>query len=363
MTTQATPAGVYPTGTAGIARKWDQHAWASEIIPDANAQALPAWHRRPLAVFGHRLFWLWFGCWVVGVALAFVYVKTHSPIVLQAAAVVAPAGTLWAVLLFLRRRLLLVEAISLRAWIGWGLVAGVVASLLAPVIEGSWERLIGADTIDWRVLIIAGPVEEACKILVPVILYLFGRYRDPRAGIALALASGMIFGWFEGWGYISHAVEIAQDASGYVHHPQVVPHGGVSGDSAVVAMAIQRPLVELMHPLLATFIAAWAWRAGWVRHRFWPVLIGAWLIAAAIHSANDVSTAMGALVIGGFLIQIFEYFVVTRPAARGSTPPDALALNPPRWRPRIPPRGQRLPTPAAAVGQLPQPESPAAAPQ
>lgn len=359
MTTQATPAGVYPTGTAGFARQWDQHAWASEIIPDPNAPGLPKWHRRPWAVFGHRLFWLWLGCWIAGLALAIIYGKTHSSVVLQVAAVVAPAGTLWALLLFFRRRLLLFEAISVRAWIGWGLVAGVVGTVLAPLVEVQWEHLVAGNPDDWKVLIIAGPVEEGCKILVPVILYLFGRYRDPRAGIALALASGLIFGWFEGWGYITHAVEITQEAAGYVNHPHVVTNGSVDADTAVVMMAAQRPLVELMHPLLATFVAAMAWRAGWVRHRFWPMLIGAWLIAAVIHSANDVSTALGALAVVGFLIQIFEYFLATRPAARESTPPDALTSNPPRWRPRIPPHGQRLPT-LAAVGIQPTPPPPPA---
>lgn len=345
MTTQATPPGIYPTGTAGVVRQWDQHAWSAEIIADPNAPGLPKWHRRPWAVFGHRLFWLWFGCWIAGVALAVVYVNTHSTIALQAAAVIAPAGTLWALLLFFRRRLLLFEAISVRAWIGWGLPAGLVAMALALLLETQWERAVGGPGSSWKVLIIAGPVEEGCKILVPVLLYVFGRYRDPRAGIALALASGMVFGWFEGWEYISQAVELAKsEGAGYVNHPHAPTSG--SADSAVITMAIQRPFVELLHPLLATFIAALAWRAGWVRHRFWPVLIGAWLIAAAIHSANDVSAAFGLLAVVGIVIQIFEYFVVTRPAARGSVPPDALALNPPRWRPRIPPRGQRLPVTA-----------------
>ena len=38
-----------------------------------------------------------------------------------------------------------------------------------------------------------GPVEEGTKLLVPVALYLIGRYRNPRAGVAVGLAAGFGF--------------------------------------------------------------------------------------------------------------------------------------------------------------------------
>lgn len=345
-------AGTYPTGTAGVARKWDGHAWMIGLVGDPSAPPLSRWHRRPFAVLGHRLFWLWFGCWLVGIALALIYSATGSAVALQAAAVIAPAGTLWALLLFSRRRLHLSQAISPGAWIGWGLLAGVVASPLAVLLEVNWERLVGAPDSSWKTLVIAGPVEEACKLLIPVVLYLFGAYRDPRAGIALALASGLMFGWFEGWMYISRAPELAQQAAQtYMHQSQSGTLPISAGNEALV-MVIQRPFVELMHPLLVMFVAALAWRAGWVRNHFWRVLVGAWVVAAAVHSINDVSTAFGWFAALGIAIQMLEYFVMVRPAARDSVPPDALALNPPRWRPRIPPWGEQLPATGLVGSQV-----------
>lgn len=336
--------GLRPTGVPGVSRSWDGHAWVGDLVADLDALGLPKWHRRPFAVLGHRLFWLWFGCFLAGIALAVGYDLTHHLAFLVAAGAVGPGGALLALGFFLRRRLHLQDAISLRAALGWGVLAGVVAVVIAWFGEGWWGDLVGSG---WRTMAIAGPTEETGKILVPVVLYQLGRYRDPRAGVALALVSGIVFGWVEGIEYLVQAGDphfmnagMLAGAVGHVHSGA----GSEMHDVPPVAMAIGRPLAELMHPLYAVFIAAVAWRLGWVRRHFWLPLIGAWALAAALHSLNDMSTSLKLAALGVFPVVTFvAYYLLARPAAKELVPPEQLAFNPPAWRPRIPPRGQSLP--------------------
>jgi len=59
-------------------REWDGHAWAESVVSDPRAPALEPWHRRPLAVLVHGRFLMWFGCWLVTIALALVFLWTGS---------------------------------------------------------------------------------------------------------------------------------------------------------------------------------------------------------------------------------------------------------------------------------------------
>ena len=181
----------------------------------------------------------------------------------------------------------------------------------------------------------AGPFEESTKILLPVVLFLLGRYRDPRAGFAIALACGAVFGIAEGFEYVGlDARQILQEGAVH-HHPQGEQE---ATDTMVVIFAAYRPLVELMHPLLVGFTAAIAWRWAWVRHHFWVPLLVALVIAAAFHSAIDLSVSSE--VWGWKLVAVFVtasvFFALTRPAAQELPPPEAITQNPPSWRPRVP---------------------------
>ena len=151
-------------------------------------------------------------------------------------------------------------------------------------------------------------MEETAKILVPVILYLIGRYRDPRAGIALALVSGAVFGLCEEVSYLLRQADLTQLVSGSeIHLPDVLD-------------MLFRPFVEPFHVVLTGFIAAVAWRAGWVRGRFWPALLGAWLLAALLHSGYDVidgfSRQLPLIEVLSPAIILITYFVVFRGSAR-----------------------------------------------
>ena len=182
-------------------------------------------------------------------------------------------------------------------------------------------------------------------ILIPVILYLVGRYRDPRAGIALALVSAAVFGLCEEVPYLLRQADLTELLSGSkVHLPDVF------------TMLI-RPFVELFHVVLTGFIAAVAWRAGWVRAKFWPALIGAWLLAAVLHSGYDVIDGSCKQVpfveVISAAIILITYFVVFRGSARQLPPPAALAANPPAWRPKLPKKRTDAAVPDEAAARTP----------
>ena len=187
-------------------------------------------------------------------------------------------------------------------------------------------------------------MEETAKILVPVILYLIGRYRDPRAGIALALVSGAVFGLCEEVSYLLRQADLTQLVSGSeIHLPDVLD-------------MLFRPFVEPFHVVLTGFIAAVAWRAGWVRGRFWPALLGAWLLAALLHSGYDVidgfSRQLPLTEVLSPAIILITYFVVFLGSARQLPPPAALTANPPAWRPTLPKKR----TDAAALDDVAVPD-------
>jgi len=282
---------------------------------------------------------LWFGCWLVAMALAVVFLWTGSTFFAVPGGVIGVLGVLGALLWMMFRRLHLHEVISFAELNLWGVGGGFVALLVAVAIEGGVAALIHHET-PTQALGIAGPVEETAKILVPVILYLVGRYRDPRAGIALALVSGAVFGLFEEASYLLRQADLTQLVSGSeIHLPDVLN-------------MLFRPFVELFHVVLTGFIAAVAWRAGWVRAKFWPALVGGWLLAAVLHSGYDVIDGLSQRVpfieVISPAIILITYFVVFRGSARQLPPPAALATNPPAWRPTLPKKRPDAAAPDAA---------------
>ena len=220
--TQPSP-GTYPDGSVGTVRNWDGHIWTDEVIADASVTALPPWKRRPFALFGHRWFQIAAGGYLLGLILAVAENQTKAAWLGWFAGV----GTLTVGVGFVmlaRQRLHLSEVVSVRAIVGWGLLGGVVGVAVAIAVEGQ---------IDTRMLHLGdsplatfgtGLAEEFGKLLVPVILYFVGRYRDPRAGFAIAVGSGTAFGIIEGLQFTGLAA-------------------GTSTPGAVIVMAAQRPLI------------------------------------------------------------------------------------------------------------------------
>lgn len=331
----APAAGTYPTGRAGVSRAWDGQAWSGPAVADPDAPDF-VWHRRPWAVPAHPLFWLTLVSIIVGCALAALYLSSKATPALWAAGLVGTGGPMVAFVVYVTRRTALRQTIATGPWVLWAVIGAAVALPFAYFVEGALP-LQGA----WEGL--AGPIEEVGKLLVPVALFLLGRYRDPRAGLALALGVGALFGVVEGIEYVA----LAPESGLRVHHPDPVAHA--LSEYSPVIMVLQRAFMELVHPMLVGFVVSVAWRYARVKGHFWLPLAGAWAAAAILHALIDSavgersqvnSSLAAAAVVGAVVIVILIYPLVFRRAAAQLPPPDALESNPPPWRPRIPPQGQ-----------------------
>lgn len=322
--------GLYGDGTVGQRRGWDGHSWTREVSADSSV-VRPETPGR-LGFLSHRWFWVCVIGYVAGLALGVAADRTEV-LWLAPLAGVGVLAVLMGFCLIAWLRLRLTEAIPARQVVMWGVVSGVVAYGIAWLVEG---RLSGS-----LESALTGPIEETAKLLVPVMLYfaLPKRFRDPRAGFALVLISASVVGLLEGLQYLwPQSVEnITTYTGGGRPDTQSVSW---SRDFQVLSMAAQRPVAELMHPILTGFVAAVAWFFAWHKgHRlftWWA--IGAWALAAALHSLNDAipSSWPGALVLTCWLvILIGSYYLLYRRSARQLVPPTAVPDNPPGWRPHL----------------------------
>jgi RsiW-degrading membrane proteinase PrsW (M82 family) len=76
------------------------------------------------------------------------------------------------------------------------ILGGVFGTVAAGTLEYDTLRRLGATP-----MIMVGLIEEASKLVVPVVVLLAVRRRDPRAGVIIGVASGMGFATLETMGY------------------------------------------------------------------------------------------------------------------------------------------------------------------
>ena len=109
-------------------------------------------------------------------------------------------GTMLAAAFYLYRRLDIGSIFGANSATWWGIVSGVVALGIAYGLETLFQVMVTHDKA-W-VLVIAGPVEEFAKLLIPVALLLFGVSWAQRcsSGVLLNDATGSVSrSWALGW--------------------------------------------------------------------------------------------------------------------------------------------------------------------
>jgi RsiW-degrading membrane proteinase PrsW (M82 family) len=82
-------------------------------------------------------------------------------------------------------------------------------TLLVCFITGGVLGVTGASVLEYRTMIdygalptlAIGLIEETCKLLVPLAIFMLGRYRREADGLLIGVASGMGFAAFESMGY------------------------------------------------------------------------------------------------------------------------------------------------------------------
>lgn len=301
-------------------RAWDGEAWTKAVMPasDPDTGAYPPWQapwrHHPFGFLGHRPFQVLAASILAAAASLWGYAVTGRTPFLAVSVAASATGAPAAFGLFVDRRLRFGQVVGIRPVLFVALLGGAVAYGLAWVLEGGLNRVPHGATVE---LILVGPVEESAKLLVPLVLYALGRYRDPRAGLAIALASAGGVAVFETIGY-----ELAA-----VHEPHAA--------DVLASLEFDRLFAAVLHMTLTGLVAAVAWR-NWhlegvhLDKEVW----GAILFSMALHSLNDILNSVDVPHVGSswYLIVAASY-IAFRYAACRLTPPDAIVEVPPAWRP------------------------------
>jgi protease PrsW len=170
------------------------------------------------------------------------------------------------------------------------IVGGVIGVLAAGLVEYDTLRSLGAVP-----MVLIGLIEEAAKLIVPIILYLLWRPRDPRGGVIIGIASGMGFATLETMGY------------GF----QALLSGGIAAvDQTLLLRALFAPAC---HIAWTGMTVAMLWRIRTAAHKgralLWFLLTFA--VAVTLHAIWDGSTrvslhsgvaVIGLIALGGFVL-------------------------------------------------------------
>jgi RsiW-degrading membrane proteinase PrsW (M82 family) len=313
------PRGWYPDpcDPAGrTERRWDGDAWtASTRAAAGEDRPTERWHRRPLAFLTHRWFHLLLAGVVCSTAAAVLYERAHGvperldEVVGYGVVAIAVLGGALAAAAFADH---LSARLRLREVVGTRLIASVCAVSL-PVVIGI--TLLERPFPDRLSDAVAGPIEELAKLAVPLALYaLSPRFRPPRVGLSLVLASAASLGVYE-------VAEYAYE---------------MPSDTPVAATLALRPLWDApVHMVLTGIIGAVLWRT-WRRHgglALTPKAIGTVVGVMALHSFIDWSNDLRAGTATVSVLMLVPAYLWFKTAARQLVPPGAVASNPPWWRP------------------------------
>jgi RsiW-degrading membrane proteinase PrsW (M82 family) len=157
-------------------------------------------------------------------------------------------------------------------------------TLLICFVTGGALGVTGASLLEYRTMIDLGALptvavglaEESCKLIVPLAIFLIGRYRREADGLLIGVASGMGFAAFETMGYGLTALLVSQ--------------GRI--DEVVKLLFVRGVLAPAGHAAWTGLMCAALWHA-----RLRPgvrsaaVVVGAFLTVVTLHALWDAATA------------------------------------------------------------------------
>lgn len=163
------------------------------------------------------------------------------------------------------------------------LLGGVLGAAVASVLEfDTMRRFGGLPTL------LIGLIEEAAKLLVPVAMLIFTRYRaNPADGLLVGVAVGMGFAALEALGY------------GFV---TLLATGGdlTDTESLLLLRGVLSPAGHAAWTGLAAAALWWAHTQRW-RPRALAVAVGIFLFVVVLHAIWDATTAWYGYLIIGFI--------------------------------------------------------------
>lgn len=324
------PADWFPDPSVWACRErlWDSQAWTPSIRLGGT---LPTRGRLFRGRFwGH---WVWVLLGTIGVLVlgSLAYQATGVVHVIALTTFLAMGGLCVAFYWLVSRQLALHDVIGPAQAIPVGVASAGVVLLFAANINSLVISVAGVQVGT----ITVGFVEESSKLFVPLLLYVLGRYRDPRAGIAIGLAAGFGFAIVEATQYAyATAAASGPDLCG---NETVAPTADFVIDSQVLRIFTVEPL----HWLWTAAAVAVAWRL-WHLYgaRGTPGAVAAILAVMVVHSANDTSATYGChSTLVSLLTALFRWailigtYFVFKAMARKSTPPQLIGVVSRGWTP------------------------------
>jgi RsiW-degrading membrane proteinase PrsW (M82 family) len=258
---------------------------------------------------GRRLGWLW--VLIAGAAAYLLVLRTlvstqnlnFVPSLILLGSVVVPATVLMFAASNGRRVLAPPGLIALVAVLG-----GVLGTVAAGTLEYDAMQQLGS-----LPMLAVGLIEESAKLVVPLVVLLCLRPRDPRIGVIIGVASGMGFATLETMGYAFHALL----ASGSLH----------AVDQTLLLRALLAPAGHVAWTGLVC-AALWAVPGAVSQARAVARLLAVFAVAVLLHTAWDGSRsllvhALVALVSSGALLVVIRRAHRTAPDVAGHPAPDA----------------------------------------
>lgn len=306
-----------PADREGATRRWwDGEAWTDRTEPSGGPPSpSPQWTRHHMAFVHHRWFHLVLVAFVISVTGAALYAAIENTGTLVSIVAIASALVALAYGVQLDTRLRMHQVVRPNDLLFVFVVGGLVGQAIAQT-----ERLLPKGDV-WSILAV-GPIEEIAKLAVPVAMFAWGarRFRNPRAGLALVLASAAAFG------IVETAIYAYRGAADH------------QGEAVLFGIAIFKPFIDpVIHMTITGVFAAVAWRTWHLRGRFSlsGTVLGTLVLTMAMHDlldlANNSGKALGGLVLAPALLVL--YYLLFKHLARREVPPDALDAVPPGWRP------------------------------
>jgi protease PrsW len=152
-------------------------------------------------------------------------------------------------------------------------VGGLVGTITAGVLEYRTLRDLGTVPMSF-----VGLIEEAAKLVVPVLVYLAVRPRDARGGVIIGVASGMGFATLETMGYGFQALLASKSIAAV--------------DDTLLLRALLSPACHIAWTGM-TVAMLWRIRTARSRGRAVAAFAGTYLVAVILHALWDGSQLVG----------------------------------------------------------------------
>jgi protease PrsW len=153
--------------------------------------------------------------------------------------------------------------------------------LLWCFIAGGALGVVAASVLEYRTILDLGAlptlaiglIEETCKLIVPVVIFLAApRFRSEADGLLFGVASGLGFAAFESMGYGLTALLLSNGDIGHIEQ----------------LLFVRTVLAPAGHGAWTGLVCAMLWRAR-TRDSGWPAVAAAFVTAVILHALWDAS--------------------------------------------------------------------------